>query len=271
MAALLLQLLHLLVWLALLAVIFVPLERIFGARPKKILRRGLVTDLGYYFLNNYLPQALMIVPLAVLGWGLHFLVPAQVYAFSGGLPLWVRLLAGLVLGDAAYYWAHRLMHETPFLWRFHAVHHSAEEIDWLVSSRAHPLDDAFGHFVGLVPLYALGLAQPLGHSTDVAAQLFVIIGVAWSFFIHANLKFRFGPLEWLISTPAFHHWHHTRADHIDRNYASMAPFLDMIFGTYYLPKHLPAEYGVQDPVAADMAGQLIGPFAPRPKPAPLPR
>jgi sterol desaturase/sphingolipid hydroxylase (fatty acid hydroxylase superfamily) len=271
MAALLLQLLHLLVWLALLAVIFVPLERIFGARPKKTLRRSFSTDLGYYFLNNYLPQALMILPLAFLGWGLHFLTPAQVYVFSGSLPLWARLGAGLVLGDAAYYWAHRLMHQVPFLWRFHAVHHSAEEMDWLVSSRAHPLDVAFGHFIGLVPLYAFGLAQPLGHPTDIAPQLFVIIGVSWSFFIHANLNWRFGWLERLVSTPAFHHWHHTRSDHIDRNYASMLPGLDMIFGTYYLPKQLPAEYGVREPVSADIAGQLIEPFAPRPRPAPLPR
>jgi sterol desaturase/sphingolipid hydroxylase (fatty acid hydroxylase superfamily) len=51
----------------------------------------------------------------------------------------------------------------------------------------------------------------------------------------------------------------------------MVPALDMIFGTYYLPKHMPAEYGVQDPIAADMAGQLIGPFAPKSSPAPLPR
>lgn len=271
MVALILQLAHLLAWLALLTVIFVPLERIFAARRKKTLRRGLATDLGYYFLNTYAPQALLILPLAALGWALHFLVPAQVYAFSGALPLWARLVAGLVLGDVAYYWAHRLMHQAPFLWRFHAVHHAAEEIDWLVSSRAHPIDIAFGHFCGLVPLYALGLAQPLNNATDTAAQLFIVIGLTWSYFIHANLNWRFGWFERLISTPAFHHWHHTRTDHIDRNFAAMLPGLDLIFGTYYLPRQLPADYGVLHPIAPDMAGQLIEPFGLHSNRAQLPR
>jgi len=172
-----------------------------------------------------------------------------------------------VLGEATYYWGHRAMHQIPLLWRFHAVHHAAEEVDWLVSTRAHPVDIALGHLCGLVPLYAFGLAQPLGHSTDIAPLLFVVIGMAWGFFIHANLNWRFGWLERLVSTPAFHHWHHTRADHVDRNFASLLPFMDLAFGTYYLPRHLPAEYGVRDPIATDMAGQLIEPFGPRPAPA----
>ena len=254
------DLFRLCVWLVLLAVVFVPLERMFGARRQKVLRAGIGADLGYYFLNNYLPKVLLIPPLALLGWGLHFLVPGQVYAFAGSLPLLVRLGAGMVLGEITYYWGHRLMHQVPFLWRFHAVHHSAEEIDWLVSTRAHPVDIAFGHFCGLVPLYALGLTQPLGNTTDIAPLLFVVIGLTWSFFIHANLRWRFGVLEWVVATPAFHHWHHTRNDHIDRNYASLLPFVDLLFGTYYLPKHLPADYGVDRPIAAGMAPQLIEPF-----------
>lgn len=266
-----LDLFRLCVWLVLLAVIFVPLERLFAARPARILRRGLASDLAYYFLNNYLPKVLMIPPLALLGWALHLLVPAQVYAVAGGLPLWVRVAAGLVLGEATYYWAHRWMHEVPWLWRFHAVHHSAEQIDWLVATRAHPLDIAFGHFLGVVPLYALGLAQPMGESQDLAPLLFVIVGLAWSFFIHANLNWRFGVLERVVSTPAFHRWHHTRTDHIDHNYASILPCMDLIFGTYYLPKQLPDDYGVEHLIAPGMAGQLIEPFGPRPKPAPLPR
>src|SRR5581483_1320581 len=118
---------------------------------------------------------------------------------------WVRLGTGLVVGDAAYYWSHRLMHEVPYLWRFHSIHHSAERIYWLVGTRAHPLDIAFGHLSGLVPLYALGLAQPLAGTTDVVAQLFVVIGMAWGFFIHANLNWRLGWARYVVSTPAFHH------------------------------------------------------------------
>jgi len=266
-----LDLFKLCVWLVLLTAIFVPLELLFPARRRRILRRGFWSDIGYYFLNNYLAPILMIPPIALLGWALHFLVPAQVYAFSGSLPLWVRVGAGLVLGEATYYWSHRWMHETPFLWRFHAVHHAPEEVDWLTSTHAHPLDIAFGHFFGLIPLYALGLTQSAGESTDLAPLIFVIVGRIWGFFIHANLNWRFGWLERMISTPAFHHWHHTRSDHVDRNYSTLLPIMDIVFGTYYLPRHLPEDYGVRDPIAADMTGQLLDPFGPPKKPVSVQR
>jgi len=256
------SLFRLCVWLVLLAAIFTPLERLFAGRPRPVLRARLGSDLVYYFLNNLLPPLILAPPLAAIGWLLHFIVPHSVYALSGSLPVWARVGLGLVLGDLAYYWGHRAMHRIPLLWRFHAVHHAAEDVDWLVSTRAHPLDIALSHLCGLIPLYAFGLAQPLSRSTDVAALLFVVIGTAWGFFIHANLNWRFGWLERLVSTPAFHHWHHTRADHVDRNFASLLPGLDLAFGTYYLPRRLPAEYGVRDPIASDMASQLIEPFGP---------
>jgi sterol desaturase/sphingolipid hydroxylase (fatty acid hydroxylase superfamily) len=60
------------------------------------------------------------------------------------------------------------------------------------------------------------------------------------FFIHANVGWRFGQLEWIISTPHFHHY--TQEDHINRNYASMLPIMDVLFGTSYLPKDI----GLQD-------------------------
>jgi sterol desaturase/sphingolipid hydroxylase (fatty acid hydroxylase superfamily) len=254
------------VWLVLLAVIFVPLERLFPVSPQKILRPFLTLDLVYYFLNNYLPKILIVPVMALVGWGLHFLVPSAVYDFAGGLPLWARLGLGLLVGDVGYYWCHRAMHQTPVLWRFHAVHHSAEQIDWLVNVRAHPVDNALSHLAGLIPLYALGLAQPLSGHTDIVPLLFIVIGATWSFFIHANLNWRFGWLEAVVSTPGFHRWHHTRVDHIDHNYASMAPWLDLVFGTYYAPPHPPAEYGIAAPMPTTLTGQLFEPFAPRAAP-----
>ena len=65
-------------------------------------------------------------------------------------------------GEIGYYWGHRWSHEIPFLWRFHSIHHSAEEIDFLVNTRAHPFDMVFGRFCGLVPMYVLGLGGPVG-------------------------------------------------------------------------------------------------------------
>jgi sterol desaturase/sphingolipid hydroxylase (fatty acid hydroxylase superfamily) len=84
----------------------------------------------------------------------------------------------------------------------------------------------------------------------------------WGFFIHSNLRWRLGPLEWLISTPAFHHWHHTLREPRDRNYASMLPCMDWIFGTYYLPREWPSAYGTETPLPASLGGQLLYPLIP---------
>lgn len=247
------------IWLVLLAVIFVPLEMFFGPRSAQK-RTGRWRDVGYYFLNNMVPGLIQVPILVLVGWGLHFLVPAKFYAFMGAQPLLLRLFVGLVVGDFFYYWGHRLMHTQPFLWRFHSIHHAAPSMDWLVSTRAHPVDIIFGHLCGLIPLYALGLAQPLAAKSDLAPQLFVIVGMAWGFFIHANLPWRLGYLGQLVSSPGFHHWHHTKSGPINKNFASLLPWLDRLFSTYHVPKVLPADYGIQEPMAEDLAGQLFAPF-----------
>ena len=173
------------------------------------------------------------------------------------------MLAALVVGEIGAYWGHRWSHEIPFLWRFHAIHHSAEEIDWLVSSRVHPVDHYFTRFCMLAPMYVLGLAQPMAGHVDWVSLLVLIVGQYWGFFIHANVKWRFGWFEWLISTPAFHHWHHTNdsAEVLDKNYASTLPWIDKMFGTFYLPKNQwPGKYGTDTAVPVGVVGQLFDPL-----------
>ena len=224
-------------YLALVIVIFVPVERLCAARRQKILRAAFWTDLGYYVIGGLLPKLLLILPLSVLAAVAHRLVPAGYYAQVAHLPMAVRLAAALVVGDVGYYWGHRWMHEVPILWRFHAIHHAAEDMDWLVNTRSHPLDTVFGRLCGLTPLYLLGLAQPMAGRLDSVPLLFALIGSLWGFFIHANLRWRFGWLEQLVATPAFHHWHHTNdgPEVINRNYAAMLPWVDRLFGSFYLP------------------------------------
>ena len=248
-------------WLAILVGVFVPLERLFAAHGQPLLRRGLGADLGYYFLNGLFVTAILAVPLGLLAWVIHQAVPSGFLATMAGLPIWVRILVALVLGDIGGYWGHRWSHEIPLLWRFHAIHHSAENIDFLVNTRAHPADMVFGHFCALVPIYIAGLGGPVGAAGSIVPITVVLVGTVWSFFIHANLRFRYGPLEWLVSSPAFHHWHHTLTGPVNHNYAAMLPWVDRIFGTHYLPRReFPAAYGIATPMPDNLAAQLIYPL-----------
>lgn len=252
------------IWLMLLVVIFVPLERLFAAHPQKVFRKGMGVDLGYYFLSGLLPAMLLSAPIGLLAWTARHAVPEGVLAASAALPLWAKAFASLVAGEVGYYWGHRWSHEIPYLWRFHSIHHSAEEIDFLVNSRAHPVDMVFGRFCGLVPMYLLGLGGPTGVEGSVAPAAAVLFSTLWGYFLHANVRWRFGPLEWLVSTPAFHHWHHT-ATPVNRNYSSTLPWIDRIFGTHYLPRHeWPTRYGIKAKMPETLAEQLIYPLFPEP-------
>lgn len=232
-------------WLVLLVAIFVPLERLFAVRPREVFRKDFAADLGFYFLNSLLPNAVLSLPLGLLAWSAHSLLPGGYNAAVAALPLWARIAAALLVGEIGFYWGHRWSHTVPLLWRFHSVHHGARHLDFLVNTRAHPVDMVFTRLCGLVPLFALGLASPIGRDAGLVPVLVVLAGTVWGFFIHANLRWRLGPLEQLIATPAFHHWHHTLNDHTDRNYAAMLPWLDRLFGTFYLPpKEWPANYGI---------------------------
>lgn len=258
------------IWLMLLMVVFVPLERVCARHPQKVFRKGFLTDLGYYFLNSLLPKLLLILPLSMIAWALHHFAPSGLYSWVAGMPLWMRFVAAMIVGEFGSYWGHRWMHEIPVLWRFHAIHHSAEEMDWLVNTRAHPLDMVFTRLCGLIPMYVLGLAQPTGNTVDLVPLLYAVVGTVWSFFIHSNVRWRFGRLEWLVSTPAFHHWHHTKLgpEYITKNYAAIFPWVDKLFGTFYLPKkQWPMKYGIDAPMAPGLAGQLLQPFVHRRKPA----
>lgn len=261
-SSLALEALRLGLWLLILSAVFVPLEQIFALHPQKVARKGARVDLAYYFLNGLLTNILLVAPMAVLGALLHRAVPGAVQSAAAGLPLWARLFAVLVVGEVGFYWGHRWSHEIPILWRFHAVHHSPEQIDWLVNTRAHPVDILFTRLCGFVPLYALGLAGATAGRADAAPVLIVLAGTVWGFFIHANLRWRFGWLEWLVSTPAFHRWHHTNDAYRDRNYASMLPWLDWLFGTLHLPKGAwPPSYGIDAAMSPRLGRQLLRPLA----------
>jgi sterol desaturase/sphingolipid hydroxylase (fatty acid hydroxylase superfamily) len=256
------QALALCVWLIALTAIFAPLEAVFSVRKAKFRYDGWATNLGWYFLGGLVLSFMLGPPTALIAMGAHALIPAAITGWASGLPLLAKIPLALIVGEIGFYWGHRWSHEIPFLWRFHAVHHSATHVSFLVNTRGHPVDMVFTRLCGLVLLYATGLATTVGRDSGVVAVVVLIVGSKWSFFIHSNMRMRLGFLEEIIATPAFHHWHHTREDHKDHNYSSMVPVMDRIFGTFYLPKHWPAEYGTDTYMPESVTGQILEPFAP---------
>jgi len=167
------------------------------------------------------------------------------------LPLALQVPLAVLVADLAGYAAHRAFHASPFLWRFHAVHHSSEAMDWLAGSRLHLVDA-----VATLPLFALGFER----AALAAYLVFVSAQATW---IHANLRGAPGWLEPLLATPRFHHSHHAADPEArDRNFAVHLPFIDRLFGTHHLPSgRWPARYSVDgEPVPVGWLAQLVWPL-----------
>lgn len=257
----LLQILALTVWLLVLGAVFVPLERLFAARSSPVLRKQWGIDLIWYFIDGIAPTLMLVPVLALIAVLTRQLDPLQPwYAAVAALPVLVKLPLALLINDFGSYWMHRLSHRSAYLWRFHAVHHSAETVDWLTNSRAHPVDMVVTRLLGLTMVYLVGLGQPGQGATDPVVLAVTLWGTVWSFFVHANVRWRLGPLKWLVATPAFHHWHHSNDEHRDHNFAAIFPFIDKLFGTYWLPAALPTVYGIDGRVDPNLLNQLIDPL-----------
>lgn len=239
-----------------LAVIFIPLERLFALRPRRILRAGWRTDLVHYLVNGAALKVGTVVAVVVVGTVLRAFVPPPVRSAIAASPGWAQIVAALAIATVGGYAGHRAAHEVPLLWRFHRVHHSIREMDWLAASHLHPLDQIFIRSCAVLPLYALGFGR-------ISLGAFVVLTTLQAIFIHANVRLTFGPLRWVIATPQFHHWHHARDPRAyNSNYAGEFPAVDALFGTLYLPAHgWPAQYGIDEGEPAGYLRQLVWPFA----------
>lgn len=239
-----------------LALMFIPMEKVFPAKPgQKILRPHWAADLCYFLGQYLLWSGLVLWVLSYFSGWLQGVVPAGFRTAVASQPWLLQVFEVIVLSDVIIYWAHRLQHKVDFLWRFHKVHHTAEHLDWLAAHREHPLDSVYT--IGLINLPAFMLGFPLETITG-----FIAFRGIWAIYIHSNVRIRLGPLRMLIGSPELHHWHH-ELDRDRGNYANVSPLMDVIFGTYVCPDHEPEKVGIREEFPKHYVGQLIHPVLPK--------
>jgi sterol desaturase/sphingolipid hydroxylase (fatty acid hydroxylase superfamily) len=241
--------------LCFLVIVFRPLEMLFPAKPgQAMLRPAWLTDLCFFLGQYLLWSGLVLWALSHVGVWLDGAIPQGFRQDVAAQPWWLQAVEVVVLSDLLIYWGHRLQHRVGFLWRFHAVHHSAEHLDWLAAHREHPLDSIYT--VGLINLPALILGFPL----ETLVGLITFRGI-WAIYIHSNVRLPIGPLRYILGSPQIHHWHHDR-DRDAGNYANLSPIMDLLFGTYHCPDHEPEAFGLHEPGPRTYLGHMIRPLLP---------
>jgi sterol desaturase/sphingolipid hydroxylase (fatty acid hydroxylase superfamily) len=173
-------------------------------------------------------------------------------------PLVLQLLLALAVEELGGYWIHRAQHHVPWLWRFHAVHHSAPRVYWLNQVRNHPAD-ALISGLAILPLVVLG-------APENTLGIFVVATSIHTWLQHANIDLRFGTFNWILSSPEVHRWHHSRELHeSNANYGGVILAWDVLFGTRRFPldQEPPEQTGLAGDLAGfprDYFGQLAAPF-----------
>lgn len=250
-------------WFLVNMALFMPMVLLFaGKRSQPHFRRDMLTDGIYWFAGPFVYTPVFrliaafflsfgIIQFIQLNWGLQ------------QMPIWLQAPLILLLTDFLQYWAHRFFHRNP-LWKFHAIHHSAQHVDWLTSARFHPVN------IILYSTAVNALVATLGFSYE-AFMILIPFNAIYSPLVHANLNWTYGPFKYVLASPVFHRWHHTHYEEGgNKNFAPTFPFLDVMFGTFYMPKgKQPENFGTpHDPISGNILHQLAYPFLPERKAAP---
>ncbi len=236
---------------------FAPLERFRPhRREQRLFRNEWREDLFYFLVSTMFVQVLAFLTLA----------PSTIInentgswdafrAFVASMPWLVQFVIAVFISDLAQYWYHRLFHQVPFLWGFHAIHHSAKSMDWLAGSRMHIIEVILLRSITSLPLFTLGFSPSV-------LQAYIGFVYVWSSLLHANVGGDFNRLGHWIATPRFHHWHHgLEREAFDVNFAIHFPWIDKMFGTFHLPEdRWPENYGIPEDVPRGYAGQFLYPW-----------
>jgi sterol desaturase/sphingolipid hydroxylase (fatty acid hydroxylase superfamily) len=180
-------------------------------------------------IQTLLPKVLVWIGVLFMA---HFLA-AHELTFSQLWPHhWSIGTQGILLifvSDFLRYWLHRLSHTIPFLWRFHAVHHSVDKLYWMNTSRFHPVEKSLQFCFDVFPFMLLAV------SPEVIGLHLVLYGVN-GFFQHCNIDLKYGWLNYIVSSTEHHRWHHSKnPKESNNNYGNNIILWDILFKSFYHP------------------------------------
>lgn len=171
-------------------------------------------------------------------------------------PIWLQVLLKIAIGDFLRYWLHRAAHTWSLLWRLHAVHHAPEKLYTTNVFRFHPGEKALQFGCDTLPFTLIGVGP------EVLAAYFVFYSLS-GLFQHSNCDVRLGWLNYVVSGPEVHRWHHSRVvKESNANYAHSCVGWDLLFGTYFRPRDRGvSELGlIERDYPTSFPGQLMAPF-----------
>jgi sterol desaturase/sphingolipid hydroxylase (fatty acid hydroxylase superfamily) len=237
--------------------VFGTLARFFPCNPEqpRFINREMVDDALYwgFGLLVYGEVTVLLIRLAVAdnAEAMNAIVSGR--GWAAALPVWAQVVIILLATDIAQYWLHRALHH-PWLWPFHAIHHSPREVTWSTTYRVHPVN-------WLIYIASIAVLTRLLGFAPAAFAVIAPVNMAIGALVHANLNWTFGPLRHLLASPVFHRWHHSLDPAVrDKHFAPTFPVLDLIFGTFHMPKgRLPETYGAAG-VPDNFLPQMIWPF-----------
>ncbi len=240
-------------------VLFSLLEYVIPVKKQSgLIKPNTFIDIFYSFMSLFFDYLSVLFSIAVgvlIGWESGIIPNYQFFAPIYEATGFVQFIIVLVVLDLSSYFIHRLNH-TKLIWKFHAIHHSSSFLNWLSTYRNHPFNVFLG---GVLGGFLIG-----AFFRDTVVLGAFIFSATYTLFIHSNCKVSFGIFDKLFVSPLVHHWHHSLDKKTyNANYAGMFSFIDVIFGTFYLPenKAFPEEVGVKDPrLKESLLSQLSYPF-----------
>jgi len=225
-------------WLIAVSLFCFTLERLSPwRRSQKVFRKGFFQDLFWLTFNgHYLGLILALVTGHVIQLFNTFLhetglpVPENL-ALMADAPLWVQFVVFFVLKDFIEWNIHRLLHNVPWLWEFHKLHHSIEELDWIGNFRFHWGEVVVYKTLSYLPLVILGI-------DGTVILIIAVIGTLMQDLNHANIPVSWGPFKYILNSPKMHVWHHDVELHGKggQNFGIVLSVWDWLFGTVYWPK-----------------------------------